>query len=174
MARFISRTIWRESGAPLELIAFPRCCVGVIGCSKAALGSDSWAEVGQQQLAWPPSPAACQVAVKHAPSILREHALMLACTRACARRQASEWTSGKAWGRERGRERLPSIRLNIWARRNRWQISSSAWNDTPCQLAAYDLPYIQIVFGGNHSETILAATFSTLGININIQKSFYS
>lgn len=47
---------------------------------------------------------------------------------------------------ERERERLPSIGLNIWARRNRWQISSYAWNDTPCQLAAYDLPYIPIVF----------------------------
>lgn len=65
MARFISHTIWCESGVPLELIAFPRCCVGVIGCSKAALGSDSWAEVGQEQLASAPSPAACQKAFEY-------------------------------------------------------------------------------------------------------------
>lgn len=70
MARFISHTIWCESGAPLELIAFPQCCVGVIGCSKAALGSDSWAEVGQEQLALALSPAARQKAVEYSPSIL--------------------------------------------------------------------------------------------------------
>lgn len=79
---------------------------------------------------------------------------MRACTRAPARNDGlqSELQAkreGKIAKREREgereRERLPSIGLNIWARRNRWQISSYAWNDTPCQLAAYDLPYIPIV-----------------------------
>lgn len=112
MARFISHTIWCVSATPLALIAFPWCCVGVIGCSKAALGLDSWAEVGQKQLA----PACPSLSVRELLSMVHPY-----CMCACVL-----WNilQSQLQGEP---ELLPSQlswRWNIWKRWNRWKVSS--------------------------------------------------
>ena len=182
MARFISHTIWCESGAPLELIAFPWCCVGVIGCSKAALGSDSWAEVGQEQLALAPSPAACQRAFKYGPSMPKVYVSMCAYVCACVHEQHTwESTSGRAqipsWSlrrlevRTRGRVHNIRFLVNIWERCDSWQISSSSGDDTSTSLSLHFCTSGQMIQPRRHINCFLVncspVVFQTLELYIS-------
>lgn len=136
MARFISHTIWSESGEPLELIAFPWCCVGVIGCSKAAPGSDSWAEVGQKQLALAPSPAACQKAlnmVHPCPKCMylcvRMRLLVYVCniTESQLETEYQFYRLPQKAVARNSESAIIRAHVNIWKRWATWRIRNSEW-----------------------------------------------